>query len=427
VKSIIVTVTDGWSYRYLFCTGVFEYLKQNYKITFFCSDYYFEKLRELEENNVNIKRIEFVKSKFIDKLISAKNYVFRIYNNFKISKFYISKLKRYQRVIVKSLNWFISLFGDYILLVFNFLLDFFINFSQAKNYVYKEYDIVLFLSPYSYEEVKLSKLIKSNVVKKIFVLPSWDNIYKYHQEDDYSKYILWGNDQKRFLEKMNIPEDKILCLGGISQYLFNKIKVNCLNPDNSNQFRILYATVTNRIFKDEFLFVKKLASYIENGFYGNNVELLIRLHPADSLDQYVSLQSAKVFISNTTTTKSLLDWNVQKDYFQKQVADILSSSLVITVASTMTLDSILLDRLTINFRPEFCKGDSDYYQFEHYASLTNSGYLPIVSSFDELNKLIIDTNIGVYQYDVKMKDAIRDATLVHKSQNFEDYFEAIFS
>lgn len=422
MKSIIVTVTDGWSYRYLFCTGVYEYLKSNNKLTLVCSEYYFEKLNGIDAGNIEVKKIKVVKSQFIDNIISAKNYVFRIYNNFKISKFYISKLKLHQKLILKSLNWFILLFGHYILLIFNFCLDYLISISRQKIDDYSRFDSVLFLSPYSYDEVKLSKQIKSKDIKKIFILPSWDNIFKYHQEDDYTKYIVWGIDQKKFLLSIGIPEVKILCLGGISQYTFNQKKTFSLYNNNQVNFRILYATVTERIFKNEFLFVKKLVANIENGYYGNNVELLIRLHPADSFQKYASLQSLKVKVSNKKTTKSLLDWNVQKDYFESQVADILSSSLIITVASTMTLDCILLDRLTINYRPEFCKEERDYYQFEHYASITNSGLLPILSSLDELNEFIIDTINGINKYDSKLKNSISNATSIHKFVDFENYF-----
>ena len=422
MKSILVTVTDGWSYRYLFCTGVYEYLKSNNKLTLVCSEYYFEKLSGIDAGNIEVKRIKVVKSQFIDNVISAKNYVFRIYNNFRISKFYISKLKFHQKLLVKSLNLFILLFGHYILLILNFCLDYLISNSRHKIDDYSRFDTVLFLSPYSYEEVELSKQIKSKDIKKIFILPSWDNIYKYHLEDEYTKYIVWGIDQKTFLLSIGIPEAKILCLGGISQYIYNHKKTFSFYNNNQVNFRILYATVTERIFKNEFLFVKRLVTNIENGYYGNSVELLIRLHPADSFQKYDSLQSLKVKVSNKTTTTSLSDWNVQKDFFESQVADILSSSLIITVASTMTLDCILLDRLTINYRPDFCKEESDYYQFEHYASITNSGLLPILSSLDELNEYILDTINGINKYDSKLINAISSATSIHKFVDVENYF-----
>jgi hypothetical protein len=304
----------------------------------------------------------------------------------------------------------------------NFCLDYLISNSRHKIDDYSRFDTVLFLSPYSYEEVELSKQIKSKDIKKIFILPSWDNIYKYHLEDEYTKYIVWGIDQKTFLLSIGIPEAKILCLGGISQYIYNHKKTFSLYNNNQVNFRILYATVTERIFKNEFLFVKKLVTNIENGYYGNSVELLIRLHPADSFQKYDSLQSLKVQVSNKTTTTSLSDWNVQNDYFESQVADILSSSLIITVASTMTLDCILLDRLTINYRPDFCKEESDYYQFEHYASITNSGLLPILSSLDELNEYILDTINGINKYDSKLINAISSATSIHKFVDVENYF-----
>lgn len=427
MSAIIVTLTDGWAYRYLFCTQVFDYFKNNnFKIIIYCSDFYFEKIISIASSSVEIYKLKNESSNYLGTIISLRNYLYRIQFDFKISKFYVSKLIPYQRIAFNLFGGLIRLISPYLLK----LSDIFLGYAIRDDFFFQKHnqvDFILFLSPYSYEEVIFLKKLKKYQVKKIFILPSWDNIYKYYLDDQFDRYVVWGPDQESFLSRMGIATDKIVPLGSISQYTFNQLKENSQQRKESDRFRILYATVTDRIFPDEYYFLSQLAAKVENGDYGMNVELLIRMHPADNIERYRHLESDKVYFSENKTTYSLTQWDVEKDFFNKQVSDILFSNLVITVASTITLDAVLLNKYTINYRPDFCKGDKDYYQFEHYASITNSGGLPIVSSMQELSNLIQKVINNTLEFDEKMKKSVSGATITHNEVSIEKYFSGIFA
>jgi hypothetical protein len=430
--SLIVTITDGWAFRFLFCTGALEYLNSIYKIKIFASGYYFSKLSAYPGVEFELYSIDINKSRIIDKVISLKNYIYRNFHGFNISKFYISKLNRIQRILFFIINPFIVLYGDRVI----FLLDSLVSLLLRKHLRKFQNDVIgcegiLFLSPYSSSEIKFLNVFENQSVKKYFILPSWDNIYKYHLNDIYYRYIVWGPDQKEFLKKIGISENKIVCLGSISQYVFNRIKTLDLNKKsflNSEQkFRLMYSTVTSKIFPEEFQFVTQLVDLVNTGYFGPSVDLLIRLHPADSSSEYKYLQSDRVTISGNYIGSDIIKWEVSDDFFELQVKDILSSNLIISVASTMTLDSILLGRTTVNYRPMFCINEKDYYNFEHYNSITSSNGIKIINNFEELNKIISDYRKGEYVIDEKMYNSILGATVRHNEYELKNYFKFLFN
>ena len=107
-RSIAITISDGWAYRYLFSTSAIEYLTKEYDITLICSNYYYNLLNNNKFNCVKIKHIKY--SDNIDNfLISSLNFIYR--NSFKnqINNFYISKYQNYLKYIYYLfIKWHIS-------------------------------------------------------------------------------------------------------------------------------------------------------------------------------------------------------------------------------------------------------------------------------------------------------------------------------
>jgi hypothetical protein len=430
LNPLIITITDGWAFRYVFSTGAFEFLTSKYKVKIFASSFYFYKLCDYKKGEFELYNIEIKNSKITDKVISLKNYIYRNFHGFNISKFYISKLNAFQQIVFFLIKPLISSYGDRIILFLDSLQGFMLRKHIGKfekEILYS--DKILFLSPYSKIEVKFLNTLTNPRIKKYFVLPSWDNIYKYHLNDNYFKYIVWGPDQRDFLSKIGISQNKIVCLGSISQFVFNKLR----NSDSikrslssNGRMRIMYSTVTSKIFPEEDQLVSQLCELINGEYFGPNVDLLIRLHPADSSSEYKYLESERVFISGNFMGNNINYWDVANDFFELQVMDILSSNLIISVASTMTLDSIILGRATINYRPAFCVNEKDYYNFEHYSSITNSNGIKIANNFTELVNLISFYLKGEFVVDHNMNKSILGATIQHDDSEIENYFKILF-
>ena len=422
--NVLITVSDGWAYRNLFCTDFYQTLAKNNVVTIIASDYFYDLLCQRDQG---LKVIKFKKSnKFILSLISLSNYIYRAKNNFRISVNYFSRLSFIQKLFYYISYPFFRLFGTILLKSIDVILNFIISKSYNQNEDTQSFDKILFFSPYAYDEIVYSYWFKKHKSKKIYVLPSWDNIYKYNTIDNYDSYVVWGNEQKKFLISQEISQEKIKSLGSISQYVFNILKSNYGKTGCKHKIRLLYGTVTERLFKNEYQFVKEFKEKLESGYFGLDIDLFIRLHPADNnLDLYLQLQSNCVKVVNTSVTSNLYNWNVDSDFFQNQSRDLMESDIVINVASTITLDSIMLNKFTINLKPAFCFGKKNYYEFEHYRSITRSKAIPLINDFECLKKVITEFRDGKIRFDEKMKNSIGSVIYLHNSKNLEEYINQL--
>jgi hypothetical protein len=422
-RSIAITISDGWAYRYLFSTSAIEYLTKEYDITLICSNYYYKLLNNNKFNCVKIKHIKY--SDNIDNfLISSLNFIYR--NSFKnqINNFYISKYQNYLKYIYYLfIKWHISFtfsfFERLILLLIKFKVRLFYN-KQLNS----SFESVLFLSPYTHNEIILSfnLSVKS---EKIFILPSWDNIYKYYLFDNFNKYVVWGNTQKIFLQKK--IKKTIIISGNIGQYAINKILLNFKDNPKKKSLIITYSTVTRRIFNNEIKFLTTLTKMIEDNHFGENVHLIIRPHPADKNITYY-----KKFISNRVTLSSvpsvsLEKWDVDRDFYTNLIHDFINADLVLNVASTITLDAILLNRFVLNIRPKECQNDMDYYNFQHYLPIKTSNLVPIIheNEIEKLFKYINAIKNNNTKLIINQSNAISSLTKIHNNYEVSYYFNEI--
>ena len=419
MKSIAFTITDGWAYRFLFSTGFYEELKNNYKITLLCSNYYYGLINSNYDNIECIKLDFSKKNKVFFIFISLLNFIYRNVYDFNINKFYILKKKWLPRQFFKLVSTILKRFNS-IKLLENFAENY--HIKKPIN-IHKNFDTVYFLSPYLNHEIALSISLKGSKTNLCFILPSWDNIYKYYTFKHYNSYFVWGESQKFFLkDKLNI-KSPIYVKGPISQYIFNKYKNTNLKiiSDKNKSCNLLYATITSRNFPNELDFVKNLIKKIENDEYGKNSSLLIRLHPAEkNEDFYRAFESEKVSISKSSGVSSLTNWDVDEKFFLHQSEEFLKSDIVITVASTISIDAIIFNKPVINFRPKILNGKIDLYEFEHQQSIAKSNEFEIVDSMEELDLVIKEILKGKQK---NYRKSISKEVFLHDSVDLNNYLE----
>ena len=426
MKRLGFTITDGWAFRFLFTTGFYKKLIRNHRLTLICSSYYYNLISndfELIGDQVTLLKLEFSKKNFFFIAIPFLNFLFSNSRYFEIRKFHILKNNCLSRqflffiklIIMRFIN--IELFYKYICKI-----------KLNKPFIIEdEIDEIFFLSPYLKEEIALSLCFSEDNTKLCFVLPSWDNIYKYYTFKHYDSYLVWGESQQFFLKNILNINSPIYLKGPISQYVFNNYKMsdsykNLLKPSSSSSsssVNLLYCTITSRNFPNEVSFVKNLINKINSNEYGKDCHLAIRLHPAEKdLDIYRKLVSKKVSLSYAKGVISLANWDVSDNFFSDQIDDLIKSDIVICVASTITLDAIMLGRPVINFKPRILNGKVDYYDFEHYRSITNSNELEIVENMNELDCTIKKILRGEHK---DYKKAISKEVYLHNSPNVLDY------
>jgi hypothetical protein len=423
-KNLAFTITDGWAFRFFFVTGLYKEIQNKYNITLICSKYYFNKInknyREFDDN-VQVVKLGFNNNyKVFFKSISLLNFIFKNVHDFNLNKYHILKRNWLPRQFYLVLNILLKNFKSTKLIetiVTSFKID---KPFKSK----EEIDIIYFLSPYLKEEIALSLSYKKDKTKLCFILPSWDNIYKYYTFKHFDSYIVWGESQQFFLKNTMNINSPIYLKGPISQYIFNNYIMsdsynNYLKPSSS--VNLLYCTITPRNFPNEVNFVKDLINKINNDVYGNNCHLTIRLHPAEKdVDSYRDLVSNKVSISYSKGVSSLYDWDVDERFFLDQIEDFINSDIVITVASTITIDAIILNRPVINFKPKILNGKVDLYQLDHYKSVTNSNELEIVESIEELDSVIKEILSGKHK---NYRKSISKEVFLHDSSEISNYLE----
>ena len=103
-----------------------------------------------------------------------------------------------------------------------------------------------------------------------------------------------------------------------------------------------------------------------------------------------------------------------------QIEDFINSDIVITVASTITIDAIILNRPVINFKPKILNGKVDLYQLDHYKSVTNSNELEIVESIEELDSVIKEILAGKHK---NYRKSISKEVFLHDSSEICNYLE----
>ena len=437
-KTIAFTITDGWAYRYLFATGAIELLIRDYKIELICTPFYFKLIESMSRHDISIIHIQDA-GKLSKLLISFSNFVYRGSFHNEINNFYISKYNFLFRFIYTYfLKWILTKYHIIFLNFSSIILRVWVTFLYPLR-VNRTYDKIVFLSPYYADEIVLSFIFKK-FQNKIFVLPSWDNIYKYYLFDNFNKYVVWGSAQENFLkDRFN---NRISVLGNISHFKMKDLSRNSITLKRNNSITILYCTVTTRIFKNEVFFVERLKNLVENNFFGSDVNLIIRPHPADrNNSSYRSSKSKRIVISDINSKSEsqrvervdnfnlLRHWQTDSIFFTQLVEDLTTASVVLNVASTITLDAIILKRFTINIRPVECYHNSDYYNFKHYSPIFLSNLVPVIQEDDifKLDKYIEAIRVSNYEVICDQSSAISSLSSVHDSDNLENYLNLVLS
>lgn len=407
MSNIAITITDGWAFRWLFTSGLYSRLDRDLRVSLYVNDFYMQKLQCMGLENVYL--LPKASSKFI-LLNSIINESYRNNKNLEIQKYYLSKYSIHKRIVSGLSKW--HFFSRICAILYSKVL---LNecASFDKNLNMSHVDRVIFLSPYLPSELVLAAFCDERI-DKVFVLPSWDNIYKYSLNSRYNSYIVWGFAQKVFLEnEFGVRTDKIKVLGSITQYVFNGITKS---HSPSHEY-VLYCTIGKRLFPQERKFVGDLARLFALGVFGRK-RLMIRLHPADNIELYQGLESASCSVSAIRGVQTLHNWDVDQDFFARYYSELSNACLIINVASTVTLDSLMLNQNVVNYNPIDYDIPFDYYSFEHYAPLKDVVYC--CQTFSEICEFIKDDKIG------RLKNMSTVINL-EVSADINSYFNSIIS
>ena len=238
-----------------------------------------------------------------------------------------------------------------------------------------------------------------NLTSKTAVLPSW-----------LDRYWTWSDFMSRELREMNprVPEESIACVGS-PQFDFHRrpeiVKSRAeylptLGLDPERPY-VLIGTGTQRWSPDEPEKTVRIIDLLRQRL--PELQTLVRLHPKDHPSRWKrvwdKLQELGSVIQ-VTAPETHMDQGgfvPPADFYQEQVNSISHAAVVINMASTLTVDSAILDRPVISIAydvepsPKYPEGRAWLFNNStHFKTLVDTGGVRVVRSEEHLIDAVAD-------------------------------------
>lgn len=280
--------------------------------------------------------------------------------------------------------------------------------NAAKHYfdLFKEINPKLVFSTCPLQSIEWVpiQVARSLGIKTALYILSWDNLStKQRPPLPVDIIFVWNERMKKELELYYPGSDKAeIVISGSTQfdYYFNpeytesKEEFFIRKSIAKDRPLIVYSGVTPSLMPEENLIVEKLIEDIKAGKVIKNAQLLVRLHPKDDGLRYKILREKyKDIIFSIPGEKSkgeIKKWFPDNEEIKDLVSIVKYCDININVASTMTIDSALMDKPVINVKYYLSKNNSKppwgiyIYETTHYKPIVETKGAEIVYSPEEL-------------------------------------------
>lgn len=241
-------------------------------------------------------------------------------------------------------------------------------------------------------------------IKTALYILSWDNLSTKQRPPLPVDFIfVWNKNMEKELKKWYPGSEKAeLIITSSPQFdfyfdpdfLLSKEEFfKKFNLDPSKPL-IVYSGVTPSLMPEEDLIVERLIEDIKSRKVINEPQLLVRLHPKDDGTRYKRLREkykdVAFSIPGERSKGNIMEWAPDFDEIKNLVNIVNHCNVLINVASTMTIDSALLDKPVINVRYYFSKNNARppwgiyIYQTTHYSPLVSTGGFRIADTPEDL-------------------------------------------
>jgi hypothetical protein len=408
MKKIIVTIVDGFHYRYLIDSGVMQFLNdKGLVIKFVVIDSLRKRLEEETRHfeNVTIESLASVKlttwvrlyltlinntNKKLTETLNVKNELAKVQSP--VRHFLLKTLRSFSNTalykigLAQAAKVFASKYYQ------NMLHD----FRPA---------LVVFSTP-GQKLPDLPLLYECNKANIPTVSPvySWDNLTaKGPFIFPVDHLIVWNDIMKREAEVYHDYASHQISVTGVPVFdpyvsvlaeephkkeaFFQRLKLNPTRP-------LITVTTIPRIFfgSGHGELIVRLVDFMKQGLIPE-CNILVRPHPKDTTDYSVFKSHPIVTLDfyGSTPDDSLQNWIPQKDNIEYLGRTMRYSDIVINVASTITIDASCFDTPVINIAYDMKKSEDDYignvsryYSYTHYNHVVRSNAAALVKNDDEL-------------------------------------------
>lgn len=265
--------------------------------------------------------------------------------------------------------------------------------------------------PKTIETVLLHEASRSGITTVGHLL-SWDNITcKGHFIEVPEWFIAWGPIMRNeLLEYYSLPSERILETGvphfdahikAVSPKLTRKYLSELgLNPDKP----YIFFGMSPPIFSPyEVEIVEKLANWIINGVFGNELQMIVRPHPASVSDDQDNIgwlprlreiKKERIAVDFPVVNEGKLPANVDSTDLLKLVNLIAGCSISLNSGSTLIIDSIMQDKPVIltlfdaGKELPWWSSARRMSEFPHLNKLIRLGGLKVAHSYEDLKDSI---------------------------------------
>lgn len=309
----------------------------------------------------------------------------------------------WQRKLLRKASWFVPR----IFLTTRFftrLEDFCLPNSKKYSEYIKKYNpfLIITCTPgFSFVEAEAIAMAKKNNIKTVAVNSSWDNFTSNAIQFRKTDYLIcWNQVMKNEAVKIHKYKENQVSISGI--YRFDHHFKTCANELSREDFltskqldpklkTILLSTVPPNTYPPQYDVWRKIINMHKNNAFEEKVNILIRLHPNDSLDKYKEFQGIKnVHIELAGQLKEKTSSSGHKIEMGKSDLDNLRYSLKYTdininFRSSLSLEATIYDKPVINLA---LFGYANRYQVDWYIPILKSGGISLVQTIDELKNAV---------------------------------------
>lgn len=310
-----------------------------------------------------------------------------------------------QRKLLRTIGFFLPrqiLTADFFTKLESLLTPVSNDFKELINKYHP--NIVLTCTPgFSSAESEIIIMAKKIGLKTIAINSSWDNFTSNATQFRKTDYIICWNEVMRqeAISIHNYNPNKVF-VSGIYRFdhHFEKhenelsreefLKSKKLNPAKKT---LLLSTVPPNTYPPQYDVWRKIIQKHKENAFGEPVNLLIRLHPNDSLEKYKEFEGINnVHIELPGKQKNKTSSGGHKIEMDKVDLDNLRYSLKYTdininFRSSLSLEATIYDKPIINLA---LFDYANRYHVDWYIPIIESGGVRLVTTEDELNKAIID-------------------------------------
>lgn len=286
-------------------------------------------------------------------------------------------------------------------------LDFLLVRDRRYCWIFDKYkpDLVFVANLFSEHEIHIVREAKRRNIKTLGLINSWDRVTARSVLRLVPDKLVVFNDlvKGEVIEHNGIGRDRIF-VSGIPQYdkYFTGsytqrdefLRKKGLDPQNK---LIVFSPQGGTFSDSDWDIIDLMRRLLTEGRFGNDVSILVRFPPNDYFDPEAIARRPNMIYDYPGTRFSIIkgtDWDMTPEELQNLIDTLYHMSLIVTYASSISVDAAVFDKPVININFELRKSDSPfktptrYYAKTHYQKALKTGGIQLVNNEEELVKWV---------------------------------------